>query len=141
MRGLIEGELFEEDIMPRNTNTTNVNPDPAQVDNTDSTPAVQEQLQEPAGPMIRFVGRDSNGKKVNPPTSLHGVVDILDLPSEAEQRAGFYHDQHHEILRSFPRLYKRVQLNKEGQPEPEPEEETSEEEQREGTNSEVTNNG
>lgn len=116
---------------------------------TDTRPADQEQptqreeIQAPVGPMIRFVGRDASGRKLNPPISLHGVVDVTELPSAEEQRSGFYHEQAQEIVRSYPRLYKTVQF-KDGQPLPDQEPETDGETASDaaaGTNSEVTNNG
>lgn len=126
--------------MPRPSNASPESPAPGDAaQQSNEAQAEQEQPSKPTGPMIRFIGRDSSGKKLNPPTSLHGVIDITELPDASEQVSGFYHERHRDILRAYPRLYKRVQF-KDGQPLPEPEPEGENEGVAE-ENSEVTDNG
>lgn len=59
-------------------------------------------MEEEKPPNIKFVGR---GRKA--PTAIHGVTTFLDLPDPETQAKGFYYERANELIRTFPRDYKR----------------------------------
>lgn len=62
-------------------------------------------------PNIIFIGRKMDVKTekmidAEPPTAIHTVGMNIKLPSAAEQRKGFYHEDANRIIREMPDLYK-----------------------------------
>jgi len=61
-------------------------------------------------PNIRFVGRRvRNGvtESKNAPAQVKANLTFFDLPSDEEQKKGFYHPNAREIIRSYPKDYKQ----------------------------------
>lgn len=77
--------------------TENVNIKEESVDEIDISDAEHDNL-----PNIICVG-----KRHEPPTKLTDGSDVFQMPKAAEQLKGFYHPKAAQIVRAFPRFYKR----------------------------------
>ena len=66
------------------------------------------QYKKPPEPNIKFIGKKRvNGELVcgDPPASVTDGRHTDELPTPAEQKAGFYHPDASRIIRAFPSLF------------------------------------